>query len=91
MFSRYTELSDMEVISLQFADGMHVTAGESIASADYEEIIRKVDGLDAAVAGLAGSTSAAQRASAAEFILEGLHINQLLNKDRVGGRSTYRG
>lgn len=91
VFSRYVDLNDMEVMSLQFADGVHVTIGESFASSEYESIIKKIDGMDEAVSKLANSDNPALRASAAEFILEGLHLNQLLNKDRVNGRTTYRG
>jgi magnesium chelatase subunit I len=29
-------------------------------------------------------------ASAAEFVLEGLHLSKRLNKDAMGTRSTYR-
>jgi hypothetical protein len=29
-------------------------------------------------------------AAASEFILEGLHVHQKLNKDRDGGRYTYK-
>ena len=91
VYSRFTELAEMEVIALQFADGMHVATGESIPSSEYEAILHKIEGLEGAVTKLVGNASVAQRASAAEFILEGLHINQLLNKDRVSGRATYRG
>ena len=28
---------------------------------------------------------------AIEFVLEGLHLNKRLNKDRIGGRAQYRG
>ncbi len=91
VFSRFTDPDEMEALALEFADGINVTAGESIPSADYLPIIRKIEGMDAAVAKLAGSDNEALRASAAELILEGLHLNQLLNKDRVNGRSTYRG
>ena len=31
------------------------------------------------------------QASAIEFVLEGLHLNKRLNKDRVAGRALYRG
>ena len=31
------------------------------------------------------------QASAVEFVLEGLHLNKRLNKDRVGGQALYRG
>jgi magnesium chelatase subunit I len=91
VFSNYTDTSDMEVLSLQFADGLHVTTGESMPSPEYESIIKKVEGLDEAVTKLANADNAALRASACEFVLEGLHLNQLLNKNRVNGRTTYRG
>lgn len=91
VFSRFAEKLDTEMLALQFADGIHVTTGESLPSDEYEDIIRRIDGLDAAVETLVPGGNPAKRASAAEFILEGLHINQLLNKDRVGGRTTYMG
>lgn len=91
VFSRFTDRHDVESLALHFADGINVTTGESLPSADYESIVRKIDGMDAIVKKLAGGDSPALRASAVEFILEGLHLNQLLNKDRVGGRTTYRG
>lgn len=91
VFARYTNLAEMESLALEFADGQHVTTGESFPSSEYETIIRKIDGLGDAVKKLAQSDNKAVRASATEFILEGLHLNQLLNKDRVKGRTTYRG
>jgi len=91
VFSRFTESMDLEVLALQFADGIHVTAGESLPSSEYEAIIRRVEGLEAVIENLVPGGTIANRASAVEFILEGLHLNQLLNKDRVGGRTTYTG
>ena len=91
VFSRFCDRNEMDAIALQFAEGINVTTGESLPSSDYESIIRKIDGMEAAVNKLAGSDNTAIRASAVEFILEGLHLNQLLNKDRVNGRATYRG
>ena len=90
VFHRFTEKENMEEIALQFGEGMHVTTGESLTSDEYTKIIHKIDGLDTAVTGLVASDNPAIRASAVEFILEGLHLRQLLNKDRINGRSTYR-
>ena len=90
VYSRFADLSETEVLSLQFTDGMYITTGEAMASTEYADIISRIDGLDEAVSKLAKSDNPGVRASAAEFILEGLHINQLLNKDRVSGRTTYR-
>jgi magnesium chelatase subunit I len=91
VFARFTDLATMEALALQFADGLHVTTGESMPAVEYESIVRKVDGLNDAVRKLAASDNVALRASATEFILEGLHLNQLLNKNRVNGRTTYKG
>ena len=54
-----------------------------------QDIIKKIDGLAEAVEQLVPGANTASRASAVEFILDGLHINQMLNKNRVGGRITY--
>jgi len=91
VFARFGESIDTEVLALQFSEGIHVTTGESLPSSDYEPIIKKIDGLETAVEKLVPDGSAASRASAIEFILEGLHLGELLNKDRMGGRATYRG
>ena len=91
VFSRFTEGIKLEPLALQFADGIHVTTGESLPSKDYEDIIKKIDGLAEAIEILVPGANTANRASAVEFILDGLHLNQRLNKDRVGGRTTYSG
>ena len=79
---------EAEVLALQFSDGLNVTTGESIPSSEYEDIVRKVDGLSD-IANKLGGDNSAIRASVVEFVLEGLHLNQLLNKDRVSGHNTY--
>jgi magnesium chelatase subunit I len=55
------------------------------------KLARQVDGLWAAVEKIGGGGSAGETASAVEFVLEGLHLNKRLNKDRVGGKTQYRG
>lgn len=89
VFDRFSEDMDTQALAIQFADGIHVTTGESLPAEEYADIIKRIDGLEDAVEMLVPDSNAANRASAVEFILEGLHINQLLNKDRLGGRSTY--
>ncbi len=91
VYSRFTDNMELEPIALQFADGMHVTTGESIPSDDYNDVIKRIDGLEEAIDKLSPSGNQGVRASTAEFIFEGLHLNQLLNKDRLGGRATYHG
>ena len=54
------------------------------------EQYRETPGLREAVAQLGPFESPGLMAAAIEFVLEGLHLHQKLNKDRAGGRYTYR-
>ncbi|MFT6645157.1 MAG: magnesium chelatase subunit I, partial [Patiriisocius sp.] len=91
VFARYVDLQQVENMALEFAEGMNVTTGESVPSEDYAPILKKISGLKEIVIKLTHTESQAEQASAIEFVLEGLHLNQLLNKDHVNGRSTYSG
>lgn len=91
VFDRYTDMNIMETAAMQFSEGQYVTTGESLPANEYEQLIRKVDGLGDAVASINTGDSELTVASTVEFILEGLHLNELLNKDQVAGRSTYSG
>ena len=71
-----------------FDEGLALTTGAGLPSADYVRIKDTVKGLRTAVDKL-GAKSPAEVASAAEFVLEGLHLNRMLNRDRVGGGYSY--
>jgi magnesium chelatase subunit I len=74
-----------------FDDGDVLHVGEDVTSADYAAALAARPGLAEVVDELAGSgASPAVRASAAELVLEGLHLSKRLNKDAVGSRATYR-
>jgi magnesium chelatase subunit I len=92
VFNRRCNLSELEPIVEAFKVGLSVDTGESMLSKDYLQMLKDVEGLDAAVEGLAPGASDAVKASAVEFLLEGLHLNKRLNKDAVGGHAArYRG
>ena len=91
VFAKTSEKFDIEALALQFADGLQVTTGESLASIEYSSIIKNVEGLNEVIEKLTPGGTEANRASAIEFVLEGLHLNQLLNKERVGIHTTYMG
>ena len=74
-----------------FEDTRVVNAGEDVGSTDYATLVEEIDDLRAAVGSLTADESPAAVASAVEFVLEGLHLSKRLNKEAVGGRSTYRG
>jgi len=93
VFNRRCNLSELEPIVEAFKVGLSVDTGESLPSKDYLQMLKDVDGLGAAVDGLVPNASDAVKASAVEFLLEGLHLNKRLNKDAVSGPSAarYRG
>jgi magnesium chelatase subunit I len=91
VFNRHYNVVDLEDVVGQFKAGLSVEVSDLLPSKDYVKLVKQVEGLDRAVAKLDPGESLSVIASGVEFILEGLHLNKRLNKDRVGGRTQYRG
>ncbi len=90
VFGRRFPGSDLAPLVGAFDEGLVVSTGSAVPSADYVRLRDTVKGLRAAVDRLAANGSAAETASAVEFVLEGLHLSRRLNRDRVGGGYAYR-
>ncbi len=86
VFDRRLDLATLEAVIDAFNQDARVEAGEGLPSTHYEAIISQVPALTAAIAPLINADTPALRASAVEFVLEGLHLHKLLNKDRLGDR-----
>jgi magnesium chelatase subunit I len=91
VFNRHYNVVDLEDLVGQFKAGLSVEVSDTLPSKDYVKLVKQVEGLDRAVAKLEPGENLAVIASGVEFILEGLHLNKRLNKDKVGGRTQYRG
>jgi len=91
VFNRHFNVVDLEEVVTKFKAGLSVDVSDTLSSKDYIKIVKQVDGLDRAIAKLEPGENLAVIAASVEFILEGLHLNKRLNKDRVGGRTQYRG
>jgi magnesium chelatase subunit I len=91
VFNRYLNVVDLEEVVTRFKSGLSVEVSDMLPSKEYVKMVKQVDGLDRAVSKLEPGENLAVIASAVEFVLEGLHLNKRLNKDRVGGRTQYRG
>lgn len=91
VFNRYLNVAELEPVVTQFKSGLHVEVGDTMPSSGYLKLLKQVEGLGPAVEKTGSAESAPQTAAAIEFILEGLHLNKRLNKDRVPGRAQYRG
>src|SRR5579862_4432454 len=88
-FNRYFDVTDFDDLFEGFESGLHVDAGDAMPSMQYVQQVSNIDGIKAAVAKLQSHGSPASVASAVEFVLEGLHLNKKLNKDRTHGVSRY--
>jgi magnesium chelatase subunit I len=87
VFDRRHDLNDLQPIANAFDEGLTIEIGEAVYADDYAVIIEKIPGMSERLT----STTPGTRASEVEFILEGLHLNKLLNKYSVSGRATYSG
>jgi magnesium chelatase subunit I len=91
VFNHYFSLGELEPIVAKFKAGYAVEVSDMTPSADYVKLLKDTEGLDVALEKLGVKGSGPYTASAVEFVLEGLHLNKRLNKDKVGGKFQYRG
>ena len=90
VFDRYVKLEALKPTVAYFSNGWGMRVSDTMSSSEYLEDVRNIPGLSDAIKTLGAGDWPALIASAAEFILEGLHLHQKLNKEREGGRYTYR-
>jgi magnesium chelatase subunit I len=89
VFDKYLKLDDLKKVSTYFEQGWGVEVSDSAPSSEYMEPLREVTGLREVIAILGPFETPGLMAAASEFIFEGLHLHQKLNKDRQGGRFAY--
>ena len=90
VFDKYFAVESLKPISEYFEKGWGVEISDQMPSEDYLEGVRAIPGLQDAILLLGEVESPGFLASATEFVLEGLHLHQRLNKEAEGGRYTYR-
>ena len=91
VFNRYFSIMELEEVVTRFKGGASVEVSDLLPSLAYAKMMKEIDGMERAVRKVTSEDAPALIASAVEFILEGLHLNKRLNKDKVGGRVQYRG
>jgi len=89
VFDKYFSLNSLQKVIEYFNSGWGVEVSDQMPSQDYLEGIKEIPGLKEAIKSLGVSEAPSMMASATEFVLEGLHLHQKLNKDVEGGRATY--
>jgi magnesium chelatase subunit I len=90
IWDKYLRVESLKKVAEHFESGWGVEVSDRMRSEEYGEGIRQIPGLREGVALLGPFESPGLMATAIEFVLEGLHLHQKLNKDREGGRYTYR-
>jgi len=89
VFEAAVPLEGMAAVLEAFEQGWQVEVSSQMSSAEYLVGLDQIPGLRAAAAALAGGDSPPRLASAIEFVLEGLHLANRLNKSAVEGRARY--
>ncbi|PZS03599.1 MAG: magnesium chelatase, partial [Chloroflexi bacterium] len=90
VFNQYFLVQEFDGLLRSFAGGMTLEVSENMPSMEYAQQAFREEGLKNAVSKLGVQGNPALIASATEFVLEGLHLNRRLNKDRTDGRARYR-
>lgn len=88
VFDRNYDVQNLEPVVLAFSEGVNVDTGEALASGAYQRILDSLPTLWEIFPD-ADATTPGVRAAIVEFVLEGLHLHKLLNKNSVAGQSTY--
>ncbi len=95
-FNRRVSLDRLAPVIEAFDDGLVIETGERVPSREYVRWMREIPGLREAVERLGtfdvtdGAQDPALVASAVEFLLEGLHLQRRVNKDRGIAGVVYR-
>ncbi len=90
VFDRYFKVEELKDVVAYFENGWGIEVSDTMPAATYLEDSHSIPGLEKKVARLGEERSPGFVAAAIEFILEGLHLHQKLNKERRGGRYAYR-
>ena len=95
-FNRRVSVDRLDDVISAFEEGLVVETGERVPSREYVRWMRETPGLEDAVRRLGaldaadGAAEPALVASGVEFLLEGLHLQRRLNKDRGAAGVVYR-
>ncbi|MBI2772915.1 MAG: AAA family ATPase [Chloroflexi bacterium] len=90
VFNRMFALAEFESLLGAFQRGATMSVSATLGSQEYVKQALQIPGMKGALAKVGALGEPAAIAAAVEFILEGLHLNRKLNKERGESRSTFR-
>ena len=89
VWEEYLGIDDLQPVVAHIESGWGVEVSDRMPSEEYREGVQQIPGLREGVDRLGPVESAGLMASAVEFVLEGLHLHEKLNKETQGGRGRY--
>ena len=89
VFEEYIDVNDLELLVSSFQEGWWVEVADDMPAQDYINYLTQLKGLRQGIEKLNIGESPGEMAAAIEFILEGLHLHNKLNKEVVDGKVIY--
>jgi magnesium chelatase subunit I len=89
-WNRRFNVGDFDDVVTRFHNGLTIEISDTMPAMEYVHQASDLKGMRAALAKLDVQGSPAAVAAAVEFVLEGLHLNRRLNKDKSAGGVRYR-
>ncbi|MBW2061780.1 MAG: magnesium chelatase [Deltaproteobacteria bacterium] len=90
VFDEYFKAEDLFSIVEAFKNGMGAEVSQTFPSEDYMDGLKVIPGMKEAVQALVDPESPPEASSAIEFILEGLHLSNQLNREIQEKRRIYK-
>ncbi|RMF85796.1 MAG: magnesium chelatase [Nitrospinota bacterium] len=90
VFNRYLTVDMFQPFLERFQRGTRLEVSDMMPTKEYSRLVSEYSELMDGIVALGSFDSPAVVASGVEFILEGLHVNECLNKDIVEGKPVYR-
>jgi len=89
-WNRRFNVADFDDVVTRFHNGLTIEISDTMPAMEYVHQASDLKGMRAALAKLDVQGNPAAVAAAVEFVLEGLHLNRRLNKDKSAGGVRYR-
>jgi magnesium chelatase subunit I len=90
VFDNYFKIEDLGAVVESFENGMKAEISQDLPSEAYMEGFEVIPGMKDAVRTLANPENPPEASSAIEFILEGLHLSNKLNREILNDRVVYK-
>ena len=90
VWDRYLGSLEMDGLVAAFEAGATAEVGSDVPASAYLALLGEISGFGDALKQLRVGEDDASVASAVEFVLEGLHLNRRVNRDRIEGGFRYR-